>query len=127
MSSSHFPRVLVVDNDREFRRSLSKTFQKARFQVTEAGDGNQASELLNKGHYSLVVLDLKMPGKSALELLREIKAKTPEAEVIIVTAFGDTTSYQQTMDAGAYAYLDKPVKRKEILESAQRALEHLGP
>jgi two-component system response regulator HydG len=62
-----------------------------------------------------------------LELLREIKAKTPEAEVIIVTAFGDTTSYQQTMDAGAYAYLDKPVKRKEILESAQRALEHLGP
>jgi DNA-binding NtrC family response regulator len=105
---------------------LGKIFLKAGFQVSEARDGTQASELLKQEHYPLVVLDLKMPGKPALELLREIKAETPESKVIIVTAFGDTLSYRQAMDAGAFACLDKPVKRKEILETTGKALEEIG-
>ena len=117
-------RILILDDDQEFRCSLAKIFQKAGFQVNAAGDGNQAGELLSKAHYHLIVLDLKMPGKSGFELLKEIKTNTPEAKVIIVTAFGDATDCRQVMQAGAFAYLNKPVKREVILEFAARALEH---
>jgi len=117
------PRILAVDDDREFRRSLVKIFQKAGFGVNVAVDGHQAMTLLDKNHYDLVVLDLKMPGKSGLEVLREIKAQTPEAKVIMVTAFADPDSTRQALSAGAFAYLNKPVKREDILASVKKALE----
>jgi len=117
------PRILAVDDDREFRRSLVKIFQKAGFLVNVAADGHQAMTLLDKNHYDLVVLDLKMPGKSGLEVLREIKAQTPEAKVIMVTAFADPDSIRQALSAGAFAYLNKPVKREDILASVKKALE----
>jgi nucleotide-binding universal stress UspA family protein/CheY-like chemotaxis protein len=121
------PRVLVVDDDQEFRRSLTKIFQKAGFRVSAASSANHADELLENEKYSLIVLDLKMPGKSGMELLQEIKAKTPASKVIMVTAFGDASTLRQALAAGAAAFLNKPVKRKEILESAKRALETPRP
>jgi len=123
MAFCDLPSILIVDDDREFRQSLAKIFQKAGFSVSVAGDGGQASELLGKAYYPLIVLDLKMPGKSGLEVLREIKAQTPEAKVIMVTAFADPDSIQRALNAGAFAYLNKPVKREDILASVKKALE----
>ncbi len=122
MASVDTPRILVVDDDREFQRSLLKIFYKAGYQVNVASDSVQALAVLNRRHYDLVVLDLKMPGKSGLEVLREIKTTTPDSKVIIVTAFGDSTSYREAMAIGACDYLNKPVKRKEILEASRKAL-----
>jgi DNA-binding NtrC family response regulator len=116
------PRILVVDDDREFRRSLIKIFQKAGYQVNVASDSKQAFAALDRRHYDLIVLDLKMPGKSGLEVLREIATRRPESKVIVVTAFGDATSYREAMAIGAFEYLDKPVKRQAILEASRRAL-----
>jgi DNA-binding NtrC family response regulator len=123
-SSLDNPRILVVDDDREFQRSLIKIFLKAGYQVNVASDSVQALAVLNRRHYDLIVLDLKMPGKSGLEVLREIKIKTPDSKVIVVTAFGDSTSYREAMAIGAFDYLNKPVKRKEILEASRKALTH---
>ena len=127
MNFSDAPRILAVDDDREFRRSLIKIFEKAGFRVNVAADGKQATVLLSKSHYDLVVLDLKIPGKSGLELLREIKAKTPNTEVIVVTVYGEADSCFDAKLAGAFACLNKPVKRNVILETSQRALARLGP
>ncbi|MDZ7343653.1 MAG: universal stress protein [candidate division KSB1 bacterium] len=121
------PRVLVVDDDQEFRRSVTKIFQKAGFRVSAATSASDADALLKQEKYSLIVLDLKMPGKSGVEFLHEIKAKTPASKVIMVTAFGDAITLRQALAAGAAAFLNKPVKRKELLESAKRALESLPP
>lgn len=121
-SSLDNPRILVVDDDREFQRSLIKIFLKAGYQVNVASDSVQALAVLNRRHYDLIVLDLKMPGKSGLEVLREIKIKTPDSKVIVVTAFGDSTSYREAMAIGVSDYLNKPVKRKEILEASSKAL-----
>ena len=123
VSISNLRRVLIADDEREFRLSLAKTFRKEGFQVSAAGDGKQAEEFLNHEYYPLVVLDLKMPGKDGLELLREIKSKTPATQVIIVTVFDDTATCQQALLVGAFACLKKPVKREAILETARRALE----
>ncbi len=125
MTALDAPHILAVDDDREFRRSLIKIFEKAGFQVNVAADGDQAAALLNKNHYDLVVLDLKIPGKSGLELLHEIKAKAPGTQVIVVTVYGDADSQVEVMAAGAFAYLNKPVKRNTMLEASQRALAHL--
>jgi two-component system response regulator AtoC len=122
MAPVAIPRILVVDDDREFQRSLIKIFLKAGYQVNVASDSVQALAALNRRHYDLCVLDLKMPGKSGLEVLREIKTKAPEAKVIVVTAFGDSASYHEAMAIGACDYLNKPVKRKEILEASEKAL-----
>lgn len=122
MASVDTSRILVVDDDREFQRSLIKIFQKAGYQVNVASDSVQALAVIDRRHYDLIVLDLKMPGKSGLEVLREIKTKTPDSKVIVVTAFGDSTSHREAMAIGACDYLNKPVKRKEILEASRKAL-----
>ncbi len=115
--------ILIIDDDREFRRSLTKIFRKAGFQVSNASTGYQAALLLNREEYPLIVLDLKMPGRSGIDLLRDIKAKSPASKVIVVTASGDDANTGETMAAGAFDYLKKPLKRQEIFDSARRALE----
>jgi DNA-binding response OmpR family regulator len=122
MASLDTPRILVVDDDREFQRSLIKIFLKAGYQVNVASDSVQALAVLDRRPYDLIVLDLKMPGKSGLEVLREIKIKTPDSKVIVVTAFGDPASRREAMAVGACDYLNKPVKRKEILDASKKAL-----
>jgi two-component system response regulator RegA len=122
MTFVNTPSVLVVDDDPEFQRALIKIFAKAGFPVGGASDGDQAVAMVGKTHYACIVLDLKMPGKSGLKLLREIKEKSPEAKIVIVTAFDDTISPQEAIAAGAFEYLNKPVKRQAILETTKRAL-----
>jgi DNA-binding NtrC family response regulator len=126
MPALDFPRILVVDDDREFRRSLIKIFQKAGYQVNGASDSVQALASLRRRHYDLVILDLKLPGKSGLEALHEIKAQAPESKVIVVTAFGDSTTHREAMAMGVFDYLNKPVKRHKILEASERALAGCG-
>jgi DNA-binding NtrC family response regulator len=121
--ASELIRVLLVDDSLEFRRSLTKIFEKAGFQVRAVDNGGRASALLQKEFFPLIITDLRMAGKSGLELLREAKAESPDSKVIIVTAFGDEEECRQALAAGASAYLFKPVKRKAIIEAARQALE----
>lgn len=117
-------RILIVDDDREFRRSLTKIFEKAGFQVNAASTGNQAGALLGKNAYDLIILDWRLPGKSGLDCLREIKRKSPQSKVIVVTVNSDAASYELAMAAGAFDYLCKPVKRQTIFASARRAMKY---
>ncbi|NUO83823.1 response regulator [candidate division KSB1 bacterium] len=116
-------RVLLVDDSAEFRRSLVKIFLKAGFQVRAVSDGDAALEVVRQEAYPLIVTDLKMTGKSGLDLLREIKVHSPDSQVIIVTAAGDVDSYHEAMQMGVSSYLYKPIKRETILEAAKHALE----
>lgn len=114
--------VLIVDDDDEFRTSLSKTFAKEGYQVSAAADGLEALGRIREDRFDLAIVDLKMPGLGGIELLTGIKKASPDTEVIIVTAYGETATKLAAMRAGAFGYLDKPVKRKEILRYAERAL-----
>ena len=124
MSSQSKHRVLIVDDDSEFRRSLKRILQKAGYHVSSASNGSQASEMLNKRVYPLILLDLHMPGKSGLELLSEVKEKSPESKVIMMTVDGSVDNYSEAMSAGAFAVLHKPVKMKKILTYASMALNN---
>lgn len=123
MPASEQQRILIIDDDREFRRSLTKIFQKEGFLVSTASTGSQAGALLTKHNYPVIVLDLKLPERSGLDLLRDIRQASPESKVIVVTACSDAITYRDALAAGAFDYLTKPVKRNAMFASARRALE----
>jgi len=120
------PTVLVVDDDRGHSRALAKTFERAGYRVSTASDGQEALMILTERAYDLVITDLKMPRMNGLDLLRNIRALTPQAAVVILTAYGEWTTYMNAMDNGAVDYLNKPVRRDEILMVARKALARRG-
>ncbi len=124
MSSQRKHRILIVDDDFEFRLSLRKILQKAGYTVSSASSASQASQILSKHAYPLIFLDLHMPGKSGLELLHEVKEKTPESKVIMITVDDSADNYSEAMSTGAFAVLQKPLKMKKLLTYASMALNN---
>jgi len=115
--------VLIADDDEQFRISLSKIFMKNGYEVKCVPNGIEASQLLKQNSFDLVIADLRMPGKDGIELIREIKRERVSSQVIIITAFGEPASKTEALEAGAYSYLNKPIKRDEILNCAAEALK----
>jgi signal transduction histidine kinase len=113
------PRIMIVDDDREIRRAL-ELMLRAENDVTTVETGEKAIELLRNGaRFDVVLLDLRMPGRSGIECLKDIKEADPALEVLIMTAHSDMESTRKALRYGAYDYIDKPFKN-EILRSAVR-------
>ncbi len=115
--------ILIVDDEESIRRLLNQKLSGEGYQCQEAGNAEQALEVLTKSSIALVLLDIKMQGKLGTELLPEIKAKYPETAVIMATAIADTRVAIQCMKQGAYDYLIKPFDLDDVLLSVSRALE----
>ncbi len=116
-------RILIVDDEEQMRDLLTKVLDKNGYQVSAAGDGEQALALLEKEPVDLVVTDVRMPGVSGLEALKAIKELNPEIVVIIMTAFGSIDQAVQAVKDGAYDYINKPFKIDEMLLTIEKALE----
>jgi putative two-component system response regulator len=123
MSSLNKAKIMVVDDELRVREILSRKLADEGYQCLTAPDGNSALKLLNNGGVDLVLLDISMPGKSGVEVLKAINAKYPDTAVIMVTAIADTQTAINTMKTGAYDYMIKPVDLDILLISADRALE----
>jgi two-component system response regulator PilR (NtrC family) len=117
--------ILVVDDERSMREFLSIYLARAGHKVLTAETGAQAVQLVHAGqNIDLVITDLKMPGNtSGLEVLDEVKQRSPETQVVVVTAFATHDTAIQAMKRGAYDYLTKPFKVDEIGVVVERALE----
>lgn len=126
MNPERAPAVLIVDDDRDHSQALAKVFQRAGYFVRTACDGQDALSVLTKRSFDLVITDLRMPHMNGLDLLRNIRAMSPQASVVILTAFGEWTTYMHAMDSGAVDYLNKPVSREGILTVARKALARRG-
>jgi DNA-binding NtrC family response regulator len=118
-------RILVVDDDESLRRVTQVQLEQSGYEVAAAADGNEALAVLERFPADMVITDLKMPGMSGLDLLKRIRAETPEIVVIMVTAFGTIENAVEAMRAGAYDYITKPVQIEELRMTVSRALEHL--
>ncbi len=120
------PTVLIVDDDRDHNRALAKIFERAGYRVRTAQDGQEALARFMERPADLVITDLRMPRMSGLDLLRNIRAMSPHIAVIIVTAFGEWTTYMEAMNCGCVDYVNKPVRRDDILLAARKALARCG-
>ncbi|NOY44208.1 MAG: sigma-54-dependent Fis family transcriptional regulator [Deltaproteobacteria bacterium] len=115
-------RVLVVDDDASLRRILEYNLAQEGYAVATAASGEEALERLEKASFDLVVTDIKMPGMDGMDLLRRIKAESPETQVIVITAFGTIEMAVEAMKAGAAEYITKPFNRDELKLAVRKAL-----
>lgn len=116
--------LLIVDDDPEFRGTVSRRFLRRGYRVQEASDGAEALGHLERRHFDVVLLDMVMPGMSGLDLLKKLKASSPECEAILLTGQGTIESAVEAMKCGAYDYLTKPFPLAELELVIQRANEH---
>jgi putative two-component system response regulator len=121
--TSNKHRVLIVDDEPVVRRILKQKLSAEGYHCQEASTAREAADSLAKSPAELVVLDIKMPGKSGVELLSEIKKLYPDTAVIMATAIADTSTAIKCMKDGAHDYLVKPFNLDEVVINAQRALE----
>lgn len=115
------PDVLIVDDEVEFLETLVKRLRKRKLAVNGLTSGEAALEHLAASPADIVVLDVRMPGMSGLETLREVKKCYPLIEVIMLTGHANMEVAIEGMDLGAFDYLMKPIDIDELLYKIQDA------
>ncbi len=116
-------KILVVDDEQSMRDVLSIMLKRAGYAVTVASDGDEAIAHLGKEIFDLVITDLKMPKVSGLDVLKAVKASSPDTVVLVITAFASAESAVEAMKHGAYDYLTKPFQVDEVQLIIRNALE----
>jgi DNA-binding NtrC family response regulator len=120
------PKILVIDDDASLRRVVEYNLQEAGYQVLSAAGGEAGLNLFTEESPALVITDMKMPGMDGMQVLKAVKARSPETLVIVVTAFGTVDVAVEAMKAGAYDYITKPFNRDELRLTVAKALQLRG-
>jgi DNA-binding NtrC family response regulator len=115
-------RLLIVEDEETLRESLKRVFQREGYQVVAVGSAETALELFEEESYDLIVTDIILPGNTGIELLRRVKEVHPEQIVIIITAYASLETAVETLRAGAYDYIVKPIIHEEIKQIVKNAL-----
>jgi len=117
------PRILIIDDDKSLLESYTVLLEDE-FQVSTAESGESGLELLRHEDVHLILLDVRLPDISGIEVLRRIKALDENVDVIMITAVKDVRVAVEAIKLGAYDYLEKPFEIDEILALLRRTLEH---
>lgn len=116
-------KILVVDDEKIVRESLFHWFEDEGYSVDTAENALVALKQFDKGKYDLILLDMKMPGMSGLELLSKLKEIDKDTVVILITAFASVPTAIQALKEGAYDYVTKPVDPDELNNLVKNAIE----
>jgi len=114
--------ILVVEDESIMRESLRDWLTDAGYQVETAEEGERALSMIGQRDFSVLILDLRLPGGDGIDLLRQAKEKQPKIKGIIITAFPSVPSAVQAMKEGAVDYLTKPFDLNQLEESVQKIL-----
>jgi len=116
-------RLLIVDDEPYIREILSRWLVDEGYDCGQADNADIALAELTRGNYELMISDIRMPGRSGLELLDQARRTFPDLAVIMLTAVDDRQTAIRTLEAGAYGYVIKPFDRNELLISVVNAVE----
>ncbi len=116
-------RVLVVDDEEVIRDVLGTLLTREGYEVTAAASASEATSLFESDPYDVVLLDLMLPDKPGLEVLREILQRDPDAVVVIVTAYSSIEGAIEAMRQGAFHYIPKPFQNEEVLLTLRKGSE----
>ena len=120
--NSHLPNVLIVDDEIGPRESL-RMILKPTYNVYSAEDGSSALQLLGEIEMDVITLDLRMPGMSGIETLKQIRVIDPDVMVIIITGFGTLQSAIEAIRHTVFDFISKPFNVKEITGIIEKALQ----
>ena len=116
-------RILIVDDEALIRKSLAQILSRKGYEVESAASAAEARRLYSPGEFALVLLDLRLPDASGIDLLKEFRAAQPDLLVILMTAYGSVETAVEAMRLGAYDYVNKPFKSREIEVIVKLALD----
>ena len=115
--------ILVVDDESSIRENLERLLRSSGYEPVGAADGQEALDRASEREFELVLLDIKMPVLSGIDVLRRLRSDRPDTCVIMATAVADVEKAVETMKLGAYDYILKPFNMDDVLLRVERALE----
>jgi len=115
--------ILVIDDEKNIRRSVEMILSGEGHEVITAEDGKHGLELFAKHKPLLVLLDIIMPDRDGISVLKDIKRTEPETAVIIVSGYGTVQNAMEATRHGAFDFIEKPISKEKLLVSIRRALE----
>lgn len=111
--------ILVVDDRLEDRQLFADILAEKEYQVTTAKDGYEAIEQVRKGNFSIIFIDVKMPGIDGVQTFEQIREIRPDIPVIMITGYSVEEMLKEAVDKGAYACLHKPLDMDKIIRIAE--------
>ncbi|HLA69619.1 MAG TPA: response regulator [Bacteroidota bacterium] len=115
-------KILVVDDEEALRTVLSTELEGEGYQVSTAGDGEEAIKILGSQQFHLILLDIKMPNVDGFEVLKFVKQKQPSTKVIMLTGFADLKNAIESKKLGAEDFVSKPYDLVDLLTTVERVL-----
>ncbi|MCX7047955.1 MAG: sigma-54 dependent transcriptional regulator, partial [Candidatus Sumerlaeota bacterium] len=116
-------RLLIIDDEKNTRDGLKWALESKPLEIDLAADGAEAWDRIRRQDYHIIITDIKMPGVDGMELLRRIKERAPQTDVIMLTGHGTIESARDAIKMGAANYLTKPVDLDEIGNEVDRCLQ----
>lgn len=107
--------ILLVDDESHFRERLGRAFEKRDYRVFSAGDYEEAMQIIRREMPEMAVVDLRMPGKSGLELIKDALAIYPDMRIVVLTGYGSIATATDAVKLGAVSYLPKPADIDDII------------
>lgn len=116
-------KILIVEDDLAMRIGMSHFLSSSGYTVKICDDGLKALSIIDSENFDIAIFDLKLPGMDGLSLLKNIKNKSPNTGVIIITAFAEVKTAVQAIKEGAFDYIAKPFSNEELLLTIERFLK----
>lgn len=110
-------KILVIDDDQQFRSVLARSFTKRGYEALECGDPRDVSRYFEDQRPDYVVVDLKMPHVSGLDVISQVLHSAPRTKIVMLTGYGSIATAQEGIKRGAHYYLTKPCDADKILET----------
>ncbi|MDO9633920.1 MAG: sigma-54 dependent transcriptional regulator [Paludibacter sp.] len=118
-------KILILDDEKQFTEELSEFFNNSDYEAYEANNVGDGRRIINEKEIDLLILDVRLPGVSGLDILQEVKVQHPAMEVIIISAHGDMETVIKAMRLGAFDYLRKPFRFIDIQIAIERTQKYL--
>jgi DNA-binding response OmpR family regulator len=115
--------VLIVDDEKNIRLTLSQSLESLGVEIDTAANGEETLDKLSKKEFGLILLDIRMPGMDGMEVLRRVREIRPDIRIIMITAYGTIESAVEAMKLGAVDFLEKPFDPEEIRELVSRVMD----
>jgi DNA-binding response OmpR family regulator len=119
-------KVLAIEDDPAVQRALQRTFESAGFDITVASDGASAMDVFRETSPRVVILDLRLPGRSGQDICREIKRQAPAVPILVLSAASDVVDKVLLLELGADDYITKPFSPRELLARVRAAVRRLN-
>jgi len=116
-------RILIIEDEPTMRLGMNHFLSSAGYNVKTCEDGAKGISVFEKESFDLVITDLKLPGYDGLAVLKRIRTVSPDAGVIIMTAYADVKTAVQAIREGAFDYIAKPFSNEELLIAIERFLK----